>query len=113
MLNGEAAKLLRIHLSEGDARDGMLMHEAILGKCHELGIAGATVFRGLEGYGETAEVHRHRLLHHDQPLVIVVVDDAAKLSLLIPEVEAMMQSGMMAMSDVKALRVKKSPPRDE
>jgi PII-like signaling protein len=41
------------------------------------------------------------------------VDDAAKLSLLIPEVETMMQSGMMAMSDVKALRVKKSAPRDE
>lgn len=108
MVNGKAAKLLRIHLSEGDAYDGKSMLEAILGKCHELGIAGATVFRGLEGYGESAEVHRHRLLYQDQPIVIVVVDDAANMARLIPEVEAMMQSGMMAMSDVSALRVNKS-----
>jgi uncharacterized protein len=113
MLNGEAAKLLRIHLSEGDTHEGKPVHEVILGKCHELGIAGATVFRGLEGYGETAEVHRSRLLHYDQPIVVVVVDDAANLSRLIPEVETVMQSGMMAMSDVKALRVKKSAPHDE
>lgn len=113
MLNGRPAKLLRIHLSEGDVSHGKPMYEAILEKCHELGLAGATVFRGLEGYGETAEVHRHRALRHDQPIVIVVVDDADQVARLLAEVEAMMQSGMMAISDVKALRVRKSAPRNE
>jgi PII-like signaling protein len=113
MLNGKAAKLLRIHLSEGDTTGGRPTHEAILSKCHELGIAGATVFRGLEGYGETAEVHRRRALYRDQPIVIVVVDDAANLMRLVPEIESMIQSGMMAMSDVQAIRVQKSSARED
>ncbi|MEO8662799.1 MAG: DUF190 domain-containing protein [Bryobacteraceae bacterium] len=111
MLNGKAAKLLRIHLSEGDTADGRPTHEAILSTCQELGIAGATVFRGLEGYGETAEVHRNRALSRDQPIVIVVVDEAAKLMLLVPEIESLIRSGMMAMSDVQAIRVQKGSAR--
>jgi hypothetical protein len=113
MPNSDSAKLLRIHLAEGDVSHGKPIYEAILGKCHELGIAGATVFRGLEGYGATAEVHRHRALRHDQPIAIVIVDDHDHVSRLIPELEALMQSGMMAISDVKARRIRKSAPRHE
>jgi PII-like signaling protein len=105
MPKGEAAQLLRIHLTEGRTIEGTPVHEAILTKCRELGVAGATVFRGLEGFGETAEVHRHRLLHSDQPLVIVIVDEPARLARLIPEVEAIMHTGLIAISDVTALRV--------
>lgn len=105
MFNGEAAQLLRIHLTGGRTFEGMPLHEAILAKCREKGIAGATVFRGVEGFGETAEIHRHRALHSDQPLVIVVVDEPARLARLIPEVEAIMHSGLMAISDVTARRV--------
>jgi hypothetical protein len=44
--------------------------EAIMTKCREVKIAGSTVYRGLEGYGESAELHRaHHLAHHDQPIV--------------------------------------------
>jgi PII-like signaling protein len=108
MLNGEPAQLLRIHITEGRSFEGKPLHEAILAKCREQGIAGATVFRGLEGFGETAEVHRHRVLHSDQPLVIVVVDEPARLSRLIPEVEAIMRSGIIAISEVTARRVTRS-----
>ena len=108
MLNDQTAQLLRIHLTEGRTFEGKPLHEAILTKCREQGIAGATVFRGLEGFGETAEVHRHRALHSDQPLVIVVVDEPARLARLIPEVEAIMQSGLIAISDVTARRVTRS-----
>lgn len=110
MRRSSQAKLLRIHLSEGDKRSGRPLYEAIVDKCRELGIAGATVFRGLEGFGETADVHRHHLLLHDQPILIVIVDEAEALSRLIPEVEAMMVSGMMALSDVRTIRVNKSSP---
>ncbi len=102
------AKLLRIHLSEGDRYQGRKTYEAILQKCREAGVAGATVFRGLEGFGETAEIHRGRhLLRPDQPIVIVVVDEASRIMAVIPEIERMMESGMLALSDVTARRVVK------
>ncbi len=72
-----------------------------------LGIAGATAFRGLEGYGESAEIHRHHLIRKDQPIVINIVDTEENLARLIPEVEAMMDTGMIATSDVDYLRIDK------
>jgi hypothetical protein len=109
----EDAKLLRVHFSEGKTFRGKPLHESIIGKCREFGIAGASVFRGLEGFGETAEVHRHRVLHPDLPVVIVIVDEAGKLARLIPEVESMMDSGLIAISDVRARRVSRGEvPRE-
>ncbi len=49
------ARMLRIHFGEGDKWQGKPLHEAILAKCMELGIAGATVLRGIEGYGSSTE----------------------------------------------------------
>jgi hypothetical protein len=74
-----------------------------------LKIAGATVFRGFEGYGETAEIHRHHLLKKDQPIVVTIVDTAENLGRLIPEVEEMMDTGMIATSDVEYVRIEKPP----
>lgn len=105
------AKLLRLHFSEGDHYKGKPLYEAIVNRCRELKIAGATVFRGLEGYGETAEIHRHHLVRRDQPIVVTVVDTAENLARLIPEVEAMMDTGMIATSDVEYIRIE-NPPGD-
>src|SRR5438552_7795976 len=66
----QPAKLMRLHLSEHDRYKGKPLYEAILEKCRDLKIAGATAFRGLEGYGETAEIHRRHLLGHDLPIVV-------------------------------------------
>lgn len=107
MNQGHPAKLLRIHISESDRHAGKPLYEAIVAKCRELKIAGATVFRGLEGYGETAEMHRAHLVRHDQPVVITIVDSAENLAALAPAVEAMMDTGLMATSDVQAVRVQK------
>jgi PII-like signaling protein len=109
----QTAKLLRVHLSEGDKHEGRPLFEAILDKCRELGMSGATVFRGLEGYGETAEIHRHHLIRHDQPIVIMIIDQPEALSRFIPIVEGMMDTGLMAMSDVSIRRVQKSQVRHE
>src|SRR6266566_1582848 len=68
------AKLLRVHFSERDKSQGRPLYEALLEKCRELSIAGATVFRGLEGYGESTEIHRHHLVHHDQPIVVTIIE---------------------------------------
>ena len=103
------AKLLRLHFGESDHYKGKPLYEAIVNRCKELKIAGATVFRGLEGYGETAEIHRHHLIRKDQPIVVTIVDTAENLARLIPEVEEMMDTGMIATSDVEYMRIEKPP----
>jgi len=103
------AKLLRLHFGESDRYNGKPLYEAIVHRCLELKIAGATVFRGLEGFGETAEIHRHHLIRKDQPIVVTIVDTAENLARLIPEVEEMMDTGMIATSDVDYMRIEKPP----
>jgi PII-like signaling protein len=103
------AKLLRLHFCESDEYKGKPLYEAIVNRCRELKIAGATVFRGLEGYGETAEIHRHRMIEKDQPIVVTIVDTPENLGRLIPEVEEMMDTGMIATSDVEYMRIEKPP----
>lgn len=105
------ACLLRIHITESDRYAGKPLHEAIVAKCRELDLAGATVFRGLEGYGGTAEIHRSHLLRHDLPLVIQIVDSAEKIERALPALEAMMGVGVIAMSPVSIRRVEKSKAR--
>lgn len=104
-MNLQPGKLLRIHILESDRFQGRPLSEAIIAKCRELKIAGATVFRGLEGYGESAELHRAHLVHHDQPIVIVIVDTAENLARLVPGIEEMMETGVLATSEVEMIRL--------
>jgi PII-like signaling protein len=104
------AKLLRIHISEADRFQGKPLYEAIVATCRELKIAGATVFRGLEGYGGSAEMHKSHLTRHDQPILISIVDTDDNLRRLVPVVEEMMDTGLMAVSDVRVVRVQKKVP---
>ncbi len=105
MQPAQAAEILRIHISESDRHGEKPLYEAIVARCRELKIAGATVFRGLEGFGETAEIHRKHLVHSDRPLVIVVVDTPENIQRLIPAVAEMMDTGLMAVSGVEMTRV--------
>lgn len=103
------AKLLRLHFGESDQYHGKPLYEAIVNRCKELKIAGATVFRGLEGFGETAEIHRHHAVRKDQPIVVTIVDTPENVGRLIPEVEAMIDTGLIATSDVDCVRIEKPP----
>lgn len=107
MRRAQPAKLLRIHIGESDRHEGRPLYESIVAECRRLEIAGATVFRGLEGYGETAELHRPHLLRRDQPIVIVVVDTPEKVAALTQALEPMIDTGLMAISDVAMIRVEK------
>ena len=102
------AKMLRLHFSEGHKYSGKPLHEALVQKCHDMHIAGATVFRGLEGYGETAEIHRRHVIARDQPIIVIVVDADDRIQELIPVVESMMDTGMIAVSDVDVVRVERN-----
>jgi hypothetical protein len=107
MQSYQPAKLLRLHFTERDRHGGRPLYEAIIEKCRELKIAGATVFRGLEGYGDTAEIHRSHILTHDLPIVVQIVDSAENIERLLPVVEEMLDKGLIAISDVIAARIQK------
>lgn len=105
----QTAKILHIHISESDRHEGKPLFEAIVAKCRELQIAGATVFQGLEGYGESAQLHRAQLIGSDPPIVIVVVDTAGNVERLVRTLDGMIDTGVLAVSDVEMVRVQKSP----
>ena len=110
MRPSQNAELLRIHISESDRYQGKPLHEAIIAKCRELKIAGASVFAGLEGYGETAEIHRSHIVRSDRPIVIMIVDTPENIRRLVPVVESMLDTGLLAISEVQMTRVEKNTP---
>ena len=101
------AKLLPLHFCESDQYNGKPLYEAVVDRCKALKIAGTTVFRGLDGYGETAEIHPHHLIRKDQPIIVTIVDTEENLARLIPEVEEMMDTGMIATSEVEYMRIER------
>src|SRR6266699_1212272 len=105
MLLRQPAKPLRLHFSEEDQYDGTPLYEALVKKCQALGIGGITVLRGMEGYGESAEIHRARILAHDQPIIVTVVESAENIERLMPEIEKMVDTGMIAISNVEMIRI--------
>ncbi len=100
-MNDQPAKLLRLYVTEHDRYGGKPLYEAIVDRCRELNVAGVTVFRALEGFGETAELHRQRLFQSDQSIVITIVETPGKARRILPEFESMMNSGMIAITDVE------------
>jgi uncharacterized protein len=109
MRTSKKARLMRLLFGESDRYQGKPLYEAIVHRCKELKIAGATVFRGLEGFGESAEIHRGHIIGNDQPIVVTIVDTPENLARLIPEVEEMMDTGMIATSDVDWIRIENPP----
>lgn len=99
------AKMLRIHFGEDDKWHGKPLYEAIVAKCRELDIAGATVFRGIEGYGASTLIHKKHLLRSsDRPIMVSVIDTEEKIRTLIPALDEMVDEGLIAMSEVEVIR---------
>ncbi len=97
-------KILRLHVSEHDRYADKPLYEAVVQKCRELGMAGATVFKGLEGYGETSEIHRPHWIGHDQPILITIIDSEPQIRKLISALDGMLDTGLIAVSDVEMIR---------
>lgn len=110
MGNGQPGKLMRLHLSEQDRFEDSSLCDAIVKKCQKLGVAGVTVFRGLEGYGGSSELHRAHMLAHDQPLIVTIVETAENVRRILPELEQMLGAGVIAISDVEVIRIKNGAP---
>lgn len=97
--------LLRVFVGESDKFEHKPLYEAIVQKVRELGLAGATVLRGSEGFGANSVVHKSSLLEMstDLPVVIEIVDTEEKIRLLQPHLESMVHEGMITMEYVVIL----------
>lgn len=99
------AKMLRIHFGEDDRWHGKPLYRAIVEKCRELDLAGATVYRGLEGYGASTLIRRsHLLSSSDSPIVVTIIDREEKIQSLLPHLDQMVDEGLIAMSNVEVIR---------
>lgn len=101
------AKMLRVHIGEDDKWEGGPLYEAIVKRAAQLDIAGATVYRGILGYGAQRRIHRHKTmtLSSDDPIMIAIVDEEAKINQMIVALEGMVSGGcLIAISDVTVVK---------
>jgi PII-like signaling protein len=105
------ARMLRILFGEDDKWQGKPLQDAILAKCKELGIAGATAYRGIEGYGTSTRIRHanHWTFSKDAPIMFSIIDTEDQINLLIPHLDAMVAEGLMAVSRVDVIRYSKDP----
>jgi len=106
-----SARMLRIHFGEDDRWQGTPLHEAIIAKCQELGIAEAIVFRGIEGYGSGSRIRRsgHWSRSKDAPIQLSIVDTEQQIARLLPFLDSMVGEGVVAASTVEAIRYSRDP----
>ena len=104
----QTGKLIRVHLSETDRYEGNPLYEAVVALCRKHEIAGATVFRGLEGFGETAPIHRRHLIASDAPISVVIVDSESNIDRLLPALEAILDTSLIAVSQVRMRRAERA-----
>jgi PII-like signaling protein len=99
------ALLARIYIGESDHVDGRPLFEAIVETLRARGIAGATVLRGIEGYGRAARLHTASLLRlsDDLPILIEVVDREDRLRAVLPEIDAMVPEGLITLEHVEVI----------
>jgi len=102
----EQGQLLRIFIGESDRWDGKPLYEAIILKARQTGIAGATMLRGMMGYGAASRIHTAKILRlsEDLPIVVEIVDSAEKIAALLPAVEEMVRDGLVTVENVRVLQ---------
>jgi PII-like signaling protein len=104
------AKMLRIFLGEADKLDGEPLYDAIVKRLRMLDIAGATVYRGILGYGAKGHEHKKSFLHvsRDLPIMLSIVDTPEKIRAATEVIEGMLEDGLLVISDVDMVRLVRS-----
>lgn len=110
-LEGEG-KLLRIFVGESDRWHGKPLYEAIVQLARSEGLAGATVIRGIEGFGADSHLHTSRILRlsEDLPVVIEIVDTAEQIDRVFALIDPMVGEGMVTIENVHIIAYRSSKP---
>ena len=109
----EKAQMMRIFFGEHDKWRGEPLHDAIVKRLRMLDIAGATVYRGILGYGAKGATHKERFLHisEDLPVMITVIDSPAKITEAAAAVEEMMGDGLITVAEADIVRLVRVPEK--
>ena len=109
------AKLLRVFMGEADRWHDAPLYDAIVKKLIMMDIAGATVYRGILGYGAKGHQHKATFFHpmRDLPIVVSVIDSAEKISAAAGAIEEMLEDGLIVLSDVESVRFVRGSPVTE
>jgi len=108
-LSGQA-ELLRIFIGESDKFHGKPLHEAIVHKARQHGMAGATVLRGIQGFGADSRMHTAKVLRlsEDLPIVVEIVDQPERIAELLPNLDEMIEEGLMTLEKVQIIAYRHS-----
>ena len=103
MILPKQGKLLRIFIGENDRHEGLPLYEWIVRQARENGLAGATVLRGLEGYGAHSRLHKAKILRlsNDLPLVVEIVDTEEKIQSFLPLIDDAVGEGLATVERVE------------
>jgi PII-like signaling protein len=104
-LHGPASRLT-IFIGEASRFNHRPLYDEIVRRAHEAGLAGATVLRGIEGYGASTHVHTMHLLSsgEDLPAIVLIVDDAERIRAFLPELDGLVDEGMVVFDDVEVIK---------
>lgn len=107
------AKRLRIYIGESDHWNHQSLYYAIVMKAKELDLAGASVFRGLMGYGAHSRIHTASIvdLSSDLPLLVEIIDSEEYINKLLPFLDEMVEEGMVTVDDIEVIKYGKKPPK--
>jgi PII-like signaling protein len=99
------AELLRIFVGEGDKHDGRPLYEVIVGSARERGMAGATVLRGVLGFGAHSRIHTAKILRlsEDLPIVIEIVDKPERIAEFLPELDELIDEGLITLEKIRVI----------
>jgi uncharacterized protein len=105
------AKLLRVFLGEADKWHDEPLYDAIVKQLRMLEIAGATVYRGILGYGAKGHEHKKSFFHvsRDMPIMISVIDSPDKIAAAAESIQAMLDDGLIVISDAEIVRLVRGP----
>ena len=100
------AKMLRVIISEDDEWEGEPLYEAIVKRLVLTGIAGATVYKAIAGYGPHKRYHKKKTLatHGELPILITIMDTEENINKALPILDEMVQEGIVALSDVNVIK---------
>ncbi|WP_285906176.1 DUF190 domain-containing protein [Pseudodesulfovibrio pelocollis] len=106
----EQAERIRIYIGEDDTHEGRPLAEVIVERARAMGLAGATVFRGLSGFGANSRIHTARILRlsEDLPVVVEIVDHPERLAPLMEALDTMMTEGMITTEPVRVIAYRHS-----
>src|SRR5699024_7625907 len=104
-LSGTALRLT-VYVGESDTWHHKPLFTEIVHRAHHAGLAGASVFRGVEGYGASSRIHTARLLSlsEDLPVAIVIIDSAKRIRDFLPQLDELVTEGLVTLDEIEVIR---------